>query len=122
MVEAKTEEGYLGEPGVSYLFRTNLGSLIYDFALGSGRQVLAHNAVKLGVSLDKVDAVVISHMHLDHTGGNMKGVNVPEELGSPAGKTCFLPDKGEAEGFNTVLVEEPVPPVHWRGVSLGPSA
>ena len=96
LVEAKAEEGYLGEPGVSYLFRTNLGSLIYDFALGSGRQVLAHNAIKLGVSLDKVDAVVISHMHLDHTGGNMKGVNVPEELGRPAGKTCFLPDKGEA--------------------------
>lgn len=107
LVEAKAEEGYLGEPGVSYLFRTNLGSLIYDFALGSKRQVLAHNAVKLGVSLDKVDAVVISHMHLDHTGGNMKGVNVPEELGSPVGKTCFLPAKGEAEGFNKVLVEEP---------------
>jgi len=33
-------------------------------------------------------------------------VTVPEELGTPGGKPCFLPDKAGAEGFNAEVVME----------------
>ena len=33
LVEWKAEEGFLGDAGVSYLFRTELGSMLYDVGL-----------------------------------------------------------------------------------------
>jgi len=109
--EWATEEGFMGEPGVSYLFRTELGSLLYDVGFGPDHKTLAHNATKLGVSFDNVDALSISHLHPDHMGGSKakssKQVAVPVELGVPGGKPCFLPDKAGAEGFNAEVVTEP---------------
>ena len=37
--EARTSEGFLGEPGVSYLVKTSEGSLLFD--VGFGPQMLA---------------------------------------------------------------------------------
>ena len=109
--EWATEEGFMGEAGVSYLFRTERGSLLYDVGFGPDRQTLGHNAAKLGVSFDKVDALAISHLHPDHMGGmralRSKQVAVPEELGAPGGKPCFLPGEAGVEGFNAEVVKEP---------------
>ena len=44
LVEEKTEPGFLGAPGVSYLLKTDLGSLLFDVAFGSTQPALAHNA------------------------------------------------------------------------------
>jgi len=105
------EEGFLGEPGVSYLFHTNQGSLLYDIGFGSSHPTLLHNAKKLGVGLDQVDALAISHLHMDHMGGfkaqRSKQVMVPEELGDPSGKPCFLSGEAGADGFSTEVVKEP---------------
>jgi len=49
MVEEKTEKGFLGDAGVSYLFRTNQGLLLYDVGFGPERPALAHNASKMGI-------------------------------------------------------------------------
>ncbi|MCP4690891.1 MAG: MBL fold metallo-hydrolase, partial [Desulfobacterales bacterium] len=111
LVEEKTEEGFLGDAGVSYLFRSDRGSLLFDVGFGPERPALAHNAGKLGVGFDRVDSLVISHLHPDHMGGlkasRAKRVIVPEELGAPAGLPCFLPDMAEADGFKCERVEEP---------------
>jgi len=69
LCEARTSEGFLGEPGVSYLVSTPEGSLLFDVGFGPQKPTLAHNAGKLGVRLERVDAVVISHLHVDHMGG-----------------------------------------------------
>ncbi len=62
MVEEKTEKGFLGDAGVSYLFRSDQGSLLYDVGFGPERPALAHNAAKLGIKLDQIDSLCISHL------------------------------------------------------------
>jgi 7,8-dihydropterin-6-yl-methyl-4-(beta-D-ribofuranosyl)aminobenzene 5'-phosphate synthase len=63
--------GLIGEPGVSYLVAAGATRLLFDSGLSGGRarSALAHNADVLGVGLGDLDAVVISHLHLDHVGG-----------------------------------------------------
>jgi 7,8-dihydropterin-6-yl-methyl-4-(beta-D-ribofuranosyl)aminobenzene 5'-phosphate synthase len=111
LVEWKTKEGFMGDAGVSYLLKTGLGSMLYDVGFGPTRPALAHNAAKLGFHLDQVDGLTISHLHTDHMGGlaaqRSRRVAVPDELMSPQLKSCFLPDKAEAEGFEAELVERP---------------
>jgi 7,8-dihydropterin-6-yl-methyl-4-(beta-D-ribofuranosyl)aminobenzene 5'-phosphate synthase len=60
-----------GEPGVAYLVRTPNTTLLFDCGLGTGNptSALAANATVLGVTLDQLDGVVISHLHRDHVGG-----------------------------------------------------
>jgi 7,8-dihydropterin-6-yl-methyl-4-(beta-D-ribofuranosyl)aminobenzene 5'-phosphate synthase len=73
LVERLTPEGggLKGEPGVSYLIRAGGRRVLFDSGLSGGKpqSALAHNAHKLGVPLDDLDAVVISHLHADHVGG-----------------------------------------------------
>ena len=111
LVEEKTEKGFLGDAGVSYLFRTDQGSLLYDVGFGPERPALAHNATKMEIKLDQIDSLAISHLHPDHMGGlkasRSKYVTVPNELGMPKGQPCFLPDKAEAEGFKCELIDRP---------------
>jgi 7,8-dihydropterin-6-yl-methyl-4-(beta-D-ribofuranosyl)aminobenzene 5'-phosphate synthase len=45
--------------------------VLFDSGLSGGKpeSALAHNAQVMGVPLGDLDAVVISHLHLDHAGG-----------------------------------------------------
>jgi 7,8-dihydropterin-6-yl-methyl-4-(beta-D-ribofuranosyl)aminobenzene 5'-phosphate synthase len=111
LVEWKAEKGFIGDAGVSYLFRTNLGSMLFDVGFGTTRPALTHNAAKLGFTLDQVESLTISHLHSDHMGGipaqRARQVVVPDELMSSELKPCFLPDRAEAKGFKAELVKEP---------------
>jgi len=111
LVEWKAEEGFIGDAGVSYLFKTDLGSMLFDVGFGATRPALTHNASRLGFTLDQVEALTISHLHSDHMGGipaqRSRQVTVPDELMSPELKPCFLPDRAEAKGFKAELVERP---------------
>jgi 7,8-dihydropterin-6-yl-methyl-4-(beta-D-ribofuranosyl)aminobenzene 5'-phosphate synthase len=111
LVELKTRAGFLGDAGVSYLFKTPLGSLLYDVGFGPARPAFAHNAAKLGFHLDQIDALTISHLHCDHMGGvpaqRSRLVTVPKELLPSVPKPCFLPDEAAAEGFEAEFIERP---------------
>ena len=111
LVEWKTEEGFMGDAGVSYLFKTDVGSMLYDVGFGPTRPALAHNAAKLDFNTDQVDALAISHLHLDHMGGmsaqRSQQVTVSDELMPSQAKPCFLPDRAEAKGFKAELVKKP---------------
>ncbi len=64
--------GLRGEPGLSYLVTAGATRLLFDTGLNLRRQAdsaLVHNAAALGVDLSALDAVVISHLHVDHVGG-----------------------------------------------------
>jgi len=112
IVEEKAEEGFKSDAAVSYLFKSDQGSLLFDVGFGTDRPAFVHNAKKLGVNLDEVDSVMISHLHLDHMGG-MKAhkshcVAVPEEIGLPSGQPCFIPEQGTANGdFKTEMIDCP---------------
>jgi 7,8-dihydropterin-6-yl-methyl-4-(beta-D-ribofuranosyl)aminobenzene 5'-phosphate synthase len=73
LVDARTAgEGLAGEAGVSYLVEAGDTRLLFDLgfnAQGESPSPLQRNAAALEVDLDTVDAVVISHRHLDHVGG-----------------------------------------------------
>jgi 7,8-dihydropterin-6-yl-methyl-4-(beta-D-ribofuranosyl)aminobenzene 5'-phosphate synthase len=57
---------FLGEWGLSVLIEMDGVMVLFDS--GSGRSVV-HNADSLGIDLRRVDKIVLSHGHYDHTGG-----------------------------------------------------
>lgn len=73
LVDWHTVSGNLkGEFGVSYLIKTDTDSILLD--LGNNDMKLSpssleHNMRELGVTIDEVDTIVISHNHFDHVGG-----------------------------------------------------
>lgn len=58
--------GLLGEHGLSVLVEAQGKKILFDTGQSS---VYGQNAERLGVRLDDVDAVVLSHGHYDHAGG-----------------------------------------------------
>lgn len=56
----------LGEHGLAMLVEAGGRRILFD--TGAGR-ALAENARTLGINLDRLDAVVLSHGHYDHTAG-----------------------------------------------------
>jgi len=58
--------GFMGEWGLSILVETDELTVLLD--TGPGRSA-AYNAEKLGMDLTKVEKIVLSHGHFDHTGG-----------------------------------------------------
>jgi len=57
---------FYGEPGVSYLIRENNKRILFDVGYSD---IFIKNARKMNLSLLDIDFVVISHGHIDHTGG-----------------------------------------------------
>ncbi|MBZ8179450.1 MBL fold metallo-hydrolase [Oscillatoria salina] len=60
--------GLLGEHGLAYLIETGSHRILFDTGQGL---VLKHNAQQLGICLENLDAVVLSHGHFDRAGGLM---------------------------------------------------
>jgi 7,8-dihydropterin-6-yl-methyl-4-(beta-D-ribofuranosyl)aminobenzene 5'-phosphate synthase len=57
---------FLAEWGLSVLIETDTATILLD----TGTSISAlHNAVSMGIDLTKIDKIVLSHGHYDHTGG-----------------------------------------------------
>jgi 7,8-dihydropterin-6-yl-methyl-4-(beta-D-ribofuranosyl)aminobenzene 5'-phosphate synthase len=60
--------GLIAEWGLSILIESDDANILLD----TGQTIsVGHNAEKLGIDLHKVDKIVLSHGHADHTGGLM---------------------------------------------------
>jgi len=57
---------FYGEPGVSYLIEDNSTKILFDVGYSDA---FIKNAQKMNISLLDVDFIVLSHGHIDHTGG-----------------------------------------------------
>ncbi|MBN1679614.1 MAG: MBL fold metallo-hydrolase [Anaerolineae bacterium] len=55
------------EHGIAFYIKTPGGRLLFD--TGESGDVLVHNAAHLHIDLSQIDALALSHAHLDHTGG-----------------------------------------------------
>jgi metal-dependent hydrolase (beta-lactamase superfamily II) len=75
---------------IQALLRTGFAALIeYDgrrilFDTGNNARIFEHNVKALGVDLRKIDFVVISHRHADHTSGITYLLTVNPSHGSNA--------------------------------------
>ena len=102
----------LGEPGVSYLVKADDLTLLFDTGLGTGgaRTALEANASTLGVDLDALDCVVISHLHLDHVGGPRSQLRRTFSFGRqqqvPRGVTAFVPTEMSQPRADVCVVDE----------------
>ncbi len=65
------EDTILAEHGLSVLLRLTYGGKTHLVLMDAGYtdKVLPHNLAYLGMSLDEVELVVMSHGHMDHYGG-----------------------------------------------------
>lgn len=60
------DQYYLAEPALSIYIENSSKKYLFDTGYSD---VYLKNAAKLGIDLDHLDAVIISHGHNDHTGG-----------------------------------------------------
>ena len=112
VVEHEHEEGFLGDAAVSYLFRSPRGTVLMDVGFGPESPAFAHNAARLGLTMDDVDALLITHLHLDHMGGlaaqRRRRVALPEGFAEGPAKPCYLPADGTAEACDARRVDAPM--------------
>jgi 7,8-dihydropterin-6-yl-methyl-4-(beta-D-ribofuranosyl)aminobenzene 5'-phosphate synthase len=109
-----TDRYFTGEPGLSFFLETPEKKMLFD--TGYSGLFLA-NAEMMGISLRDLDAVVLSHGHLDHSGGLValvrhlteakiegKAHRVPELI---AHTRCFIPkEKLPLQNTGSILNEE----------------
>ena len=57
---------YLGEPAVSYWLETEGKAFLFDTGYSDA---FLKNAAGMGIDLTKAEAILLSHSHIDHTGG-----------------------------------------------------
>lgn len=96
------------EPGLSFYIEDQGKTMLFDTGLS---EVFLENAQKLGISLEHLDYVVLSHGHDDHTGGlvrlmeyyKAKGiVHRPKLLAHPA---ALKPKEAHGMSIGNVLSE-----------------
>jgi 7,8-dihydropterin-6-yl-methyl-4-(beta-D-ribofuranosyl)aminobenzene 5'-phosphate synthase len=111
-----TDRYFMGEPGISFLLETAGKKILFDTGYSG---VFLANAHKIGIGLRDLDFVVLSHGHLDHTGGLVALIRylteakiekikhlVPELIAHPR---CFYPkEKLPLQNNGSILDEAEV--------------
>lgn len=103
-----------GEAGVSYLVRTDRSTILFDVGGnldGRSPSPLVANMKTLGVRLDTIDTIVISHLHMDHVGGlaNARSATFSLDRGplDLAGKRVVVPTAMSYPGVKPERVSGP---------------
>ncbi len=90
--------GIMGEHGMSMLLEAGGQRILFD--TGGGLSLL-HNARRLGVDLDGLDGLVLSHGHYDHTGG------LKDLLGQAGSLSIYAHPDIFAEKYHLLQDEDP---------------
>ena len=101
--------------GVSYLIRTDQATILFDLGnnmTAASPSPLEQNMAGLGISLDEIDRIVISHRHPDHVGGqnwwaqrtfSLDGASQPSLEGIPV----YISEEMFYPGENVSLAKAP---------------
>jgi len=81
-------KGLFAEHGLSYYIDTGNKKILFDSGQGGNFMI---NAKTLGVNIQEIDAVVISHGHYDHTGGLYPFMQANDRAKLFIKKEAFLP-------------------------------
>ncbi len=112
IVEERAEPGFGQDSGVSYLVATNLGKVLFDVGFGPDTGTFERNFRRLGLSMDGLDGVVVSHLHLDHMGGlraqRSREIRIPEALRPSGLLPCFVPADCSSRCFSIRTVPGPM--------------
>ena len=84
--------GGFGEWSFSALYESDDESVLFD--TGFHEDTVLHNAKVLGKDLSKVEKVILSHFHSDHTGGLIKLRDTFKDINSKAFTKVYV-----ARGF-----------------------
>jgi 7,8-dihydropterin-6-yl-methyl-4-(beta-D-ribofuranosyl)aminobenzene 5'-phosphate synthase len=93
-----------GEPGVSYMVKADENTILFDVGVNlteSDPSPLLQNMQQLGITLDEIDSIVISHNHVDHVGGQKWAKNKSFSL------TARQIDLGEKRVYTPVPMTYP---------------
>jgi 7,8-dihydropterin-6-yl-methyl-4-(beta-D-ribofuranosyl)aminobenzene 5'-phosphate synthase len=104
----------IGEAGVSYFIKADDRQILFDLGANWKKEdpsPLVRNMRRLGVTVDSLDAIAISHPHCDHIRG-MPAMRASTFMLSPtdpdlAGLTAYVPSALTHPTASVVLTEEP---------------
>ncbi len=82
-------EGTKADWGFACLIEGTEKTILFD--TGTKPPILLHNLQKLGVNLQKMEIIAISHNHYDHTGGLFEALKVKNDV--PVYMPASTPDK-----------------------------
>ncbi len=123
--EASSSNDFISGHGVSYLIRTDTGTILMDVGDNPDQLTVApfmQNMQTLGISWGEIDRIVISHPHPDHVGGvsawNDRTISFGEISGDGLGdKLIFIPAKMDYSGaVHATIPTLPLPDVATTGV------
>ena len=77
LTENTANYGFIGEWGLSILVEADGMRILMDTGMGFSA---VHNAQLMGIDLSTIDRIVLSHGHLDHTGGLRDVLDIKGEV------------------------------------------
>jgi len=109
------QEGLMVETGVSYLVRTDGNTILFDTGLNSREEdpsPLLRNMEKLGVTLNEIDTIFITHNHGDHVGGvkwaENKTFSVTGRQDPLSGVKVYVPTMMTYPGLEPMYARDPM--------------
>jgi metal-dependent hydrolase (beta-lactamase superfamily II) len=102
------------EMGVSYLVKTDSTTILFDLGHNPDElnpSPLEYNMDKLGIGLDEIDILFISHNHFDHVGGQQwidaGSFSIGNEQKDLSGKKVFTPIPMTYPGISPTHTPDP---------------